>query len=231
MILEGASETREAGLSSPGGQLWAASRQTDILPGHCGRLSYTGQMPKSKIFAPQNTEADICDSLLRPSFYRVDKKICWLPYRIICKGKVICLHFINPVIMLAMKLPIWLLHVFFKHISQHFARSLSNTPTVLYIDKVSRIVQKEDLKALLNISGNYSALEQYLQPFAVWASLSVSFLLVHNWNCSWDVGKGQPNMLSMISQLLHLFCYGHPSLTRCAVRARRPCSPQAAPGM
>lgn len=100
-----------ARLPPPGQQLWAASRQT-LLPGHCGHLSHTGQMPRSQIFAPQNTEAETCDSLLLPSFYRVDKKICWLLSGIIFKGNVICLHCINPVIMLAIKLPTWLLHIF-----------------------------------------------------------------------------------------------------------------------
>lgn len=89
-------------------------KRTDWLPRHCGHLSRTGQMPKSKVFAPQNTDAEICDSLLLPSFYGVDEKICWLPCRIICKRNAIYLHFINPVIMLAMNLPTWLLHVFFK---------------------------------------------------------------------------------------------------------------------
>lgn len=120
-----------------------------LLPGHSGHLSCAGQMPKSKIFAPQNTEAEICDSLLLPSFYRVDKKICWFPCGIICKGNVICLHFVNPVIMLAMKLPTWLLLVFFKQISQHFARSLSNTAIVLYIDKVRQDSPKRGFKSTL----------------------------------------------------------------------------------
>lgn len=136
-----------ARLPPPGQQLWAASRQT-LLPGHCGHLSHTGQMPRSQIFAPQNTEAETCDSLLLPSFYRVDKKICWLLSGI--------------------------------QMSQHFLKSLSNTAVVLYISKVRQNSPKRGLKSILNISGNYSALEQYLQPFAVWASLSVSSLLLHN---------------------------------------------------
>lgn len=84
----------------------AASRQT-LLPGHCGHLSHRGQVPKSKIFAPQNTEEEISDSLLLPSFYRVDKKIIKIkgfPVGIICKGNGICLKFINPVIILATEL-------------------------------------------------------------------------------------------------------------------------------
>lgn len=120
-----------------------------LLPGHCGHLSRTGQMPNSKIFAPQNTEAEIYDSLPLPSFYTADKKICWLPCGIICRGNAICLHFINPVIMLAMKLPTWLLHVFSKYVSQHFTRSLSNTAIVLYIDKVRQNSLKRGLKSTL----------------------------------------------------------------------------------
>lgn len=118
-----------------------------ILPGHCGHLSCTGQMPKSKIFFPQNTEAESCDNLLLPSFYRVDKKIYCLPCGIICKGNVIC--FINHVIMLAMKLPAWLLHVVFKQISQHFTRSLSNTAMMLYIVKVRQNSPKRGFKSTL----------------------------------------------------------------------------------
>lgn len=192
MILEGASEARGPSCHLRESSCGLQADRLTLPPGHCGHLSYTGQMPKSKIFAPQNKEAEICDSLLLPSFYRVDKKICWLPCRIICKGNVICLCFINPIIMLAMKLPTWLLHVFFKQISQHFARSLSNTTMCYILTKWGRIVQKGDLKAPLNISGNYSALEQDLQLFAVLASLSVSFFLLHNWNCCWDLGRANP---------------------------------------
>lgn len=92
-------------LPPPGEQL-QADRLT-LLPGHCGHLSRRGQVPKSKIFAPQNTEEEICDSLLLPSFYRVDKKIIKIkgfPVGIICKGNGICLNFINPVIILATEL-------------------------------------------------------------------------------------------------------------------------------
>lgn len=112
LILEGAIEGRGPDCHLQESSCGLQAYRLILLPGHCGHLSNTGHMPTSKIFAPQNTEAEIYDILLIPSFCRVDKKICWLLCGIICKGNVICLHFINPVIMLAMKLPTWLLHVF-----------------------------------------------------------------------------------------------------------------------
>lgn len=45
------------------------------------------------------------------------------------------------------------------------------------------------------------------------------------------MGKGQSYMLSMISQLVHLFYCFYTPLTKCALQARRPCSPQAASGV
>lgn len=143
-----------------------------LPPRHCGHLLRTGQMPKSKIFAPQNTETEICDSLPVPSFYGDDKKICWLPCGIICKGNTICLHFINPVIMLGMKLPTWLLHVFFKHVSQHFTRSLSDTAIVLCIDKVRQNSLKRGLKNTLE------HLRQLLCSRTVFATFCCSGLTV-----------------------------------------------------
>lgn len=105
-----------------------------------------------------------------------------------------------------MKLPTWLLHVFSKYVSQHFTRSLSNTAIVLYIDKVRQNSLKRGLKSTLEhprqllcsrtVFGTFCCLGLTVSVFS--SAPQLILLLRH-------VGKGQPDTLSMISQLVHLF--------------------------
>lgn len=103
------------------------------------------------------------------------------------------LYFTNLVIMQAMKLCTWLLHIFLRQVSQHFTIAFSNTAIMLYVEELMQDSPKRGFKNTLeSLRQLLCALGQYLQHFVILASLSKSSFLLCVCNLCLDMWKGQP---------------------------------------